>query len=91
MLFATRYKFKGDQSPESVKQLLAVFAERGAAEGQVAHYVSVDGRGGLIITESDDMNEAYANALHYQQWMDLETNPILTIDDAMPTIMSVFG
>jgi hypothetical protein len=91
MLFATRYKFKGDQSPESVKKLLAVFAERGPASGEVAHYVAADGRGGLIITESDDVGEAYENSLAYQQWMDLETTPVLTIDDAMPAILNAFG
>ncbi len=91
MLMATRYTFKGDQSPDSVKALLAVFAERGAAEGQIAHYVSADGRGGLIIADVQDQQAGYENALAYQQWMDFQTTPILTIDDAMPAIMAAFG
>ena len=91
MLMATRYTFKRDQSPDSVKALLAVFAERGAATGEIAHYVSADGRGGLIITEVDDAQEGYANALAYQQWLDLDSTPVLTIADAMPTIMAAFG
>jgi hypothetical protein len=91
VLFATKYTFKGDQSPESVKALLAVFAERGPADGQIAHYVSVDGRGGLIISENDSVQDTYENTLHYQQWMDFNTTPVLTIDDAMPAIGKVFG
>jgi len=91
VLFATRYKFKGDQSPDSVKALLKVFAERGPAAGEVAHYVATDGRGGLIISEIDSMQQPYEDALHYQQWMDFETIPVLTIADALPTIMKVFG
>ena len=91
MLFATRYTFKGDQSPKSVKALLAVFAERGPAQGQIAHYVAADGRGGLIISENDSMQQSYEDALHYQQWMDFETIPVLTIDDALPSILKVFG
>jgi hypothetical protein len=91
VLFATRYKFKGDQSPTSVKALLAVFAERGPAEGEIAHYVAADGRGGLIISESDSMQQGYEDSLHYQQWMDIETIPVLTIADALPSIMKVFG
>jgi hypothetical protein len=91
MLMATQYTFKGDQSPDSVKALLAVFAERGAADGQIAHYVSTDGRGGLIIAEVDDPQEGYANALAYQQWMDFKSTPILTIDDAMPAILAAFS
>jgi len=91
VLFATRYKFKGDQSPDSVKALLKVFAERGPATGEIAHYVATDGRGGLIISENDSMQKPYEDALNYQQWMDFETIPVLTIADALPTIMKVFG
>ena len=91
MLFATRYKFKGDQSPDSVKALLAVFAEQGPAAGEIAHYVAADGRGGMIISENDSIQQSYENALRYQQWMDFETIPVLTIADAMPAITKVFG
>jgi hypothetical protein len=91
MLMETRYTFKGDQSPDSVKALLAVFAERGAAAGEIAHYVSADGRGGLIIADVEDQQEGYADALAYQQWMDFQSTPILTIDDAMPAIMAAFS
>jgi hypothetical protein len=37
------------------------------------------------------MEEAYEASLRYQQWMDFETIPVLTIADAMPVIMKVFG
>jgi len=91
MLFATRHKFKGDQSRESVQAMLAVFAERGPSDGEIAHYVAADGRGGLVITESDSVLQTYENSPHYQQWMDLETTPVLTLEDALPTIMNVYG
>ncbi len=91
MLLVTQYKFKGDRSPESTKAMLAVFAERGAASGQVAHYVAADGGGGFIISESDSLDDAYENALHYQQWMEFRTTPIQTIDEALPAISRVFG
>lgn len=91
MLFATRYKFKGDQSPDSVKALLAVFAERGSAAGEIAHYVAADGSGGMVISENDSIQQTYESALRYQQWMEFETIPVLTIADAMPEIMKVFG
>jgi hypothetical protein len=91
MLFVNRYKFKGDQSPDSVKALLAVFAEQGPGEGELAHYVLADGRGGFTISEGDSVQEAYEASLRYQQWMDMEVTPILTIEDAMPVIGTVFG
>lgn len=91
MLIATKYTFKGDQSPESVKKLLAVFAELGPGEGEIAHYVLTDGRGGFTISEVDSMQDAYESTLRYQQWLDMEATPILTIEDALPTIGKVFG
>lgn len=91
VLIVTKYTFKGDQSPESVKALLAVFAELGPGEGEIAHYVLADGRGGFTISEVDSLPDAYESTLRYQQWMDMETTPILTIADAMPTIGKVFG
>ena len=91
MLFATRYKFRGDQSPDSVKALLAVFAEQGPAAGEIAHYVAADGSGGLVISENDSIEQSYEQTLRYQQWMEFETTPVLTIADAMPAIMKVFG
>lgn len=91
MLVVTRYRFKGDQSPESVKALLAVFAEQGPGDGEIAHYVLADGSGGFTIAEVDSLQDGYEGALRYQEWMDMETRPILTIDDAMPVIGKVFG
>ncbi len=91
MLFVTKYTFKGDQSPDSVKALLGVFAEQGPGEGEIAHYVLADGRGGFIISENDSMVAGYEATLRYQQWMDTEITPILSIEDAMPVIGTVFG
>ena len=91
MLFGTRYKFVGDRSPESTKALLAAFGEHGAAPGTIAHYVMADGRGGLLISEHESINDAYANMMHYQQWLEFETHPMLTIDDALPTLMEKYG
>lgn len=91
MLIATKYTFKGDQSPDSVRALLAVFAEQGAGEGEIAHYVLADGRGGFTIAELDSLDDAYEASLRYAQWMDMESTPILTIDDAMQTVGKVYG
>ena len=91
MLVVTQYKFKGDQSPDSVRALLAVFAELGPGTGEIAHYVLADGGGGFTSAEVDSLQDSYADALRYQQWMDMETRPILTIEDAMPAIGTVFG
>ena len=91
MLFGTRYRWVGDRSPDAGKELLAAFAEYGTVEGTVAHYVMADGRGGLVITEADSIEDAYANMLHYQRWMEFETHPMLTIEDALPMLMAEYS
>ena len=91
MLFHTTYTFIGDRSPEAARELVKEFVQRGAVAGEVAHYVNADGTGGVVITDSDDIVAAYANALAYQQWIKFETRPVLTIADALPTILSAFG
>jgi hypothetical protein len=91
MLFGTRYKFIGDRSPDAVKALLAAFGEHGAAPGTIAHYVMADGRGGLVIGESDSITEAYENMLNYSEWLEFETHPLLTIEDALPSLMKKYG
>lgn len=91
MLFGTRYKWTGERTTEAGKALLAAFAEHGTMEGTIAHYVMADGRGGLVITENDSINDAYANMMHYQQWLEFETHPMLTIEDALPTLMEQYG
>lgn len=91
MLFGTRYKIVGDRSPEAVKALLAAFAEHGEAPGTIAHYIMADGRGGLVITEQDSIQDVYANLQNYTQWLEFETHPLLTVDEAIPILMSKFG
>lgn len=91
MLFVTKYTFKGDRTPESVKEMLAVFAAQGDQEGQLANYIAANGRGGFIISEADSMEDGYENLLHYSQWMDFDITPILPIDVAMEAVMKVYG
>ena len=91
MLFGTRYKIVGDRSPEAVKALLEAFGEHGAAPGTIAHYVMADGRGGLVISESDSVTEIYANLLNYSEWLEFETHPMLTIDEALPILLAQSG
>jgi Domain of unknown function (DUF3303) len=91
MLFGTRYRFVGERTPDDGKALLAAFAEHGSMDGTIAHYVMADGRGGLVISENDSMSEVYANMLHYQQWLEFETHPMLTMEDALPSLLAQYS
>jgi len=91
MIFITHYKVKPHITKPETKELMAVFATVGNAPGTVAHYVNADGGGGIVIAESDDPAEGYANLLNYGQWMEFETKVMLKVEDAVPLIGAYLG
>jgi hypothetical protein len=87
MLFMTTYKFVGDRTPERTAALMNVFGERGEAEGTQAHYVRADSGGGWLIQEITDAATVYEDALAYSEWLEIESVPILGMDEAAPKIL----
>jgi len=86
MLFITEYRLKPNLPKADVKRLMDIFAKRGAAQGEIAHYVRADGTGGYTIGESDDITAGYADALAYSEFMSFTTTPILKVEDALGPI-----
>jgi len=91
MIFVTTYTLRSHMSKADVKRLMDMFGQRGAATGEIANYVNVDGTGGFTIVESDDMNSAYADALAYSEFMTFTISPVLKIDDAVGPIFEYLG
>jgi len=91
MIFITTYELKPHLTKEERKQLMGVFGKVGMAPGTQAHYVNADGGGGIVIAESDDPTEAYANLLNYTQWVEFESKVMLKIEDAVPLIGAYLG
>ena len=91
MIFITTYKIKPFLSNEETRKLMEVFAKAGAGPGAGAHYVAADGSQGLVISEADDLEEAYRNLLNYSEWIEYETKPYLTIEQALPHIADYVG
>ena len=52
-----------------------------------AHYVAADGSLGVVIAEADDLDEAYRNILNCAEWIEYDTKPCVTIEQAVPHIM----
>ena len=86
MLFATRYSIRGERTKDRIGALMGVFGERGEIPGTVAHYTALDGRGGLVITETDDPTTLYQATLAYQEWLEMHSTPIMRVEDAIPHI-----
>ena len=91
MILMTKYKIKPYISKEETKQLLEVFAKVGPGPGTTAHYVAADGSHGVVISDTDDVAAGYANLQNYTQWVEYDTNVMLTVEQAVPLIMEALG
>ena len=88
MLFVTKYKIIGDRTKDRTAALMTVFSERGPLPGTVAQYNAVDGSFGFVILDTDDVGALYDASLAYGEWLELETTPIIAIDEAVPHILA---
>ena len=91
MLFGTRYRFSGPRSDEGTKALMAALAEHGTPAGTIAHYLMADGRGGLVIHESESILDALDNISIPITCLEFETHPMLTLEDALPVLMKRYS
>ena len=90
MIFITTYRIKQLSKDES-KKLMGVFADKGVTSTVKAHYVAADGSHGVVIDETDDLEASYRNILNYSEWIEYDTKPYLTIEQAVPHIMDYIG
>ncbi|HET7050320.1 MAG TPA: DUF3303 family protein [Solirubrobacteraceae bacterium] len=86
MIFITTYRIK-QLSKDETKKLMGVFSDKGVPSTVRAHYVAADGSQGVVIAEADDLEEAYRNILNYAEWIEYDTKPYLTIEQAVPHII----
>ena len=91
-LYMTSYRFRGDLDDDDLQDLTKKFAEVGQSEDVMAHYVTLDGRGGFLVQRADgDVEQGYRTTLQYGPWIEFESTPITTIEEAFPVILSVYG
>ena len=87
MLLMTTYKIKPFLSDDEVKTLLDVFAKTGPGPGVTAHYVAADNSCGVVISDTDDVAAGFRNIQNYTQWVEYDTQVMLTVEEAVPLIM----
>lgn len=87
MLFVTTYRIKPYLSNQETKKLLEVFAKVGPGPGTTAHYVAADASHGVVIADTDDVAGAYRNLQNYTQWVEYDTQVMLTVEEAVPLLM----
>jgi hypothetical protein len=49
--------------------------------------VRLDGRGGTVIGETDDLAGLYRNVLAYSEWIEFDISGVLAVDDAVTQVM----
>lgn len=91
MLHVVNYTFKPHMSKDEVKALLEAFAAIGNGPGTIAHYVWTDGRGGTVISDTDDLTGTYRNLLNYTEWMEFDHRVALPVEEAVPQVMDYIG
>jgi hypothetical protein len=91
VIFITTYKLKPFMSKAELRELMGVFAEVGADPAVTAHYVAADGGHGVLISETDDPEPGYRTLQHYRQWIEYDSKPMMTIEQAAPIIMEALS
>ncbi len=91
MLFMTTYRVKPFLPQSETKKLLELFGKVGAAPGTIAHYVAADNTVGWTVTEAADAASGYVATLQYSEYIEFDTKPILTMDDALPHLLEAYG
>ncbi|MGD0852363.1 MAG: DUF3303 family protein [Acidimicrobiales bacterium] len=91
MLFQTNYTLIGDRSVETGKELMALFMQRGSSPGEIAHYIHVDGSGGTVVSENNDIAELHDTAMAYAPYMMFEILPVRKVEEAVTDILKHYG
>ena len=91
-LFMTTYRFRDGLKADDLRELTKQFMEIGTAPGTIAHYASLDGKGGFVISDDpQDPAETFKVTVQYGPWIDFDVVPVATIEEAFPVILSVYG
>jgi hypothetical protein len=86
MILLTTYKIKPFLSKDETRKLMDVFAKEGTGPGATAHYVAADGSHGVVVSDTDDVAGGYRNILNYTEWVEYDSEVMLTIEEAVPLI-----
>ena len=87
MLFVTEYRERANITREHLKRLMGVFAEHPKAPGEIAHYARMDGSGGYVVLESNDVEALYESVLRFEEFFEFTITPVLHVEDAVGPIL----
>ena len=90
MLFLTTYRVKPYLPRSEVEKLLDLFGKAGAAPGN--HRPLCCGRqfGRMGCRRNEDAVTGYEASLLYSEYIEFDTKPVLTIEDALPSLLEAY-
>jgi len=91
MLYVTNYRLRPHMAKGEVKKLMDIFGTRPRPQGELAHYVRVDGGGGTTVIETDDIAASYADVLAFSEFIQFDVVPVLKVEDALAPIADYLG
>jgi hypothetical protein len=91
MILVTTYKIKPYANKGELKAMLEAFAAHGAGPGSSQNYTSLDGKWGLAIAETDDLEGTYANMAQYTEWLEFDVTVMMPVETVVPLLMNVLG
>ena len=87
MKYVMSYTFKPHMGKDETARMMETFGTVGEAPGRTEHLVRIDGRGGTVIGETDDLDGVYRNVLSYSEWVEFDLCAVLAVDDAVTQVM----
>lgn len=87
MKYVMTYSFKPHMAKSETASMMETFGSVGEAPGRTQHLVRLDGRGGTVIGDTDDLDGMYRNVLAYSEWIEFDISAVLDVDDAVTQVM----
>ena len=91
--FITTYRYRDGLRSDDYRDLTKMFTEVGNGPGVITHYSRLDGKGGVFVQKvvPGQEEKALEVVLEYAPWVDFESFPVTTIEEAFPVIQRVYG
>ncbi len=90
MLFIQHWKFKTGYHEQAAKKFLATQAPYPRAN-MVERYHGPGSLEGWIVVETDDQTALYEHAAEWAEYMEWETIPVLTDEQAGPLVAKIYS
>ena len=77
MKYVMNYSFKPYMGKDETARMMETFGTVGEAPGRTQHLVRVDGTGGTVIGETDDLDGMYRNVVSCSEWVEFDLSAVL--------------